>query len=80
MKKPYYKELPLFHIYDSNLSGSQKLLMTLLLIDDTYDISRKSWKSSASSASWTSCGALWMLSRTRSSVLIPRSDPRITVE
>ena len=38
MKKPYYKELPLFHIYDSNLTGSQKLLMTLLLIDDTYDI------------------------------------------
>ena len=38
MKKPYYKELPLFHIYDSNLTGSQKLLMTLLLIDHTYDI------------------------------------------
>ena len=38
MKKPYYKELPLFHIYDSDLTGSQKLLMTLLLIDDTYDI------------------------------------------
>lgn len=38
MKKPYYKELPLFHIYDSNLTGSQKLLMTLLLIDDTYDM------------------------------------------
>ena len=33
MKKPYYKELPLFHIYDSNLTGSQKLLMTLLLIE-----------------------------------------------
>ena len=38
MKTLYYKELPLFHIYDSNLTGSQKLLMTLLLIDDTYDI------------------------------------------
>ena len=38
MKKPYFKELPLFHIYDSSLTGSQKLLMTLLLIDDTYDI------------------------------------------
>ena len=37
MNKSYYKELPLFHIYDSNLTGSQKLLMTLLLIDDTYD-------------------------------------------
>ena len=38
MKKPYYKELPLFHIYGSNLTGSQKLPMTLLLIDDTYDM------------------------------------------
>lgn len=38
MKKPYFKELPLFHIYDSSLTGSQKLLMTLLFIDDTYDI------------------------------------------
>lgn len=38
MKKPYYKELPLFNIYDSNLTGSQKLLMTLLLIDNAYDI------------------------------------------
>ena len=38
MKKPYYKELPLVHIYDSNLTGSQKLLMTLLLIDNAYDI------------------------------------------
>ena len=41
MKKPYYKELPLFHIYDSNLTGSQKLLMTLLLVAryDIYDLS-----------------------------------------
>ena len=38
MKKPYHKDLPLYHIYDSELTGSQKLLMTLLLIDDTYDI------------------------------------------
>ena len=38
MKKTYFMELPLFHIYDSSLTGSQKLLMTLLLIDDTYDI------------------------------------------
>ncbi len=38
MKKPYYKELPLSHLYDSGLTGSQKLLKTLLLIDDTYDI------------------------------------------
>ena len=33
MKMPYYKELPLFHLYDSNLTGSQKLLMTLLLVE-----------------------------------------------
>ena len=41
MKKPYYKELPLFHIYDSNLTGSQKLLMTLLLVARyvIYDLS-----------------------------------------
>ena len=41
MKKLYYKELPLFHIYDSNLTGSQKLLMTLLLVDwyDIYELS-----------------------------------------
>ncbi|MCC8091498.1 MAG: hypothetical protein LIO55_09005 [Oscillospiraceae bacterium] len=38
MKKQYHKDLPLFHIYDNELTGSQKLLMTLLLIDDTYDI------------------------------------------
>ena len=38
MKKPYYKELPLFHLYDSNLTRRQKLLMTLLLIDATYDV------------------------------------------
>ena len=38
MKKPYFKELPLFHIYDSSLTGRQKLLMTLLFINDTYDI------------------------------------------
>ena len=30
--------VPLFHIYDSNLTGSHKLLMTPLLIDDTYDV------------------------------------------
>lgn len=24
MKKPYYKELPLFHIYDSNLTGESE--------------------------------------------------------
>lgn len=38
MKKQYRKDLPLSHIYDSSLTGSQKLLITLLLIDDSYDI------------------------------------------
>ena len=38
MGRIYYKELPLFLLYDSNLTGSQKLLMTLFLLDDTYDI------------------------------------------
>ena len=37
MRRIYFKELPLFHLYDSNLTGSQKLLMTLLLVD-RYDI------------------------------------------
>ena len=31
MGRIYYKELPLFHLYDSDLTGTQKLLMTLLL-------------------------------------------------
>ena len=41
MGRIYYKELPLFHLYDSNLTGSQKLLMTLLLVDryDIYELS-----------------------------------------
>ncbi len=41
MGKLYYKELPLFHLYDSDLTGTQKLLMTLLLVarDDIYDLS-----------------------------------------
>ena len=37
MGKVYYKKLPLFHLYDSDLTGTQKLLMTLLLVD-RYDI------------------------------------------
>ena len=32
MGRIYYKELPLFHLYDSDLTGTQKLLMTLLLV------------------------------------------------
>ena len=41
MGKLYYKELPLFHLYDSDLTGTQKLLMTLLLMNqfDIYDLS-----------------------------------------
>ena len=41
MGKLYYKELPLFHLYDSDLTGSQKLLMTLLLVAryDIYELS-----------------------------------------
>ena len=41
MGRIYYKELPPFHLYDSNLTGTQKLLMTLLLVAryDIYDLS-----------------------------------------
>lgn len=41
MGRVYYKELPLFHLYDSDLTGTQKLLMTLLLVDryDIYELS-----------------------------------------
>lgn len=41
MGKLYYKELPLFHLYDSDLTCTQKLLMTLLLVNqfDIYDLS-----------------------------------------
>ena len=41
MGRIYFKELPLFHLYDSNLTGTQKLLMTLLLVNqfDIYDLS-----------------------------------------
>ena len=41
MGRIYYKELPLFHLYDSDLTGMQKLLMTLLLVNqfDIYDLS-----------------------------------------
>ena len=41
MGKLYYKELPLFHLYDSDLTGTQKLLMTLRLVNqfDIYDLS-----------------------------------------
>ena len=41
MGRVYYKTLPLFHLYDSDLTGTQKLLMTLLLVNqfDIYDLS-----------------------------------------
>lgn len=41
MGKLYYKELPLFHLYDSDLTCTQKLLMTLLQVNqfDIYDLS-----------------------------------------
>ena len=41
MGRIYYKELPLFHLYDSDLTCTQKLLMTLLLVAryDIYDLS-----------------------------------------
>ena len=41
MGKIYYKELPLFHLYDSDLTCTQKLLMTLLLVNqfDIYNLS-----------------------------------------
>ena len=41
MGRVYYKELPLFHLYDSDLTCTQKLLMTLLLVNqfDIYDLS-----------------------------------------
>ena len=41
MGRIHYKELPLFHLYDSDLTGTQKLLITLLLVAryDIYDLS-----------------------------------------
>ena len=41
MGRVYFKKLPLFHLYDSDLTGTQKLLMTLLLVNqfDIYELS-----------------------------------------
>lgn len=41
MGRVYYKELPLFHLYAGDLTGTQKLLMTLFLVDryDIYELS-----------------------------------------
>ena len=45
MGRIYYKELPLFHLYDGDLTGTQKLLMTLLLVEqyDVYELSCLAW-------------------------------------
>ena len=41
MGRIYFKELPLFHLYDGDLTGTQKLLMTLLQVNrfDIYELS-----------------------------------------
>lgn len=41
MGRIYFKVLPLFHLYDSDLTGTQKLLMTLLQVNrfDIYELS-----------------------------------------
>ena len=41
MGRVYFKKLLLFHLYDSDLTGTQKLLMTLLLVEryDIYELS-----------------------------------------
>ena len=41
MGRIYFKELPLFYLYDGDLTGTQKLLMTLFLVDryDIYELS-----------------------------------------
>lgn len=41
MGRVYFKKLPLFHLYDSDLTCTQKLLMTLLLVNQfgIYDLS-----------------------------------------
>lgn len=41
MGRTCYKELPLFHLYDGELTSTQKLLMTLLLVEryDVYELS-----------------------------------------
>ena len=41
MGRIYFKELPLFHLYDSDLTGTQQLLMTLLQVNrfDIYELS-----------------------------------------
>lgn len=42
MNKPYHAEITTDHLFDSELTGMQKLLATLLVVDsclDIYDLS-----------------------------------------
>lgn len=42
MRKPYYAEITTDHLFDGELTGIQKLLATLLIVDrslDNYDLS-----------------------------------------
>ena len=42
MNKPYHAEITTDHLFDSELTGIQKLLATLLIVDrslDIYDLS-----------------------------------------
>ena len=42
MNKPYHAEITTDHLFDSELTGVQKLLTTLLIVDsglDNYDLS-----------------------------------------
>ena len=36
--RKYHAEMPLFHVYDDELTGTQKLLMFLLYADNTLDV------------------------------------------
>ena len=36
--RKYHAEMPLFHVYDDELTGTQKLLMFLLYADSTLDV------------------------------------------
>ena len=36
--RKYYAKMPLFHVYDAELTDTQKLLMFLLYADNTLDV------------------------------------------
>lgn len=38
MRKPYHAEITTDHLFDSELTGIQKLLVTLLIVDKNLDI------------------------------------------